>query len=73
MADYFGKGQFGGHYFKSPEQGQASPAYNPGFETLVPGQVVFSMGRGPKKGYTTEMMFPGGAVLYHHGLRRKRY
>lgn len=74
MADFFGHSQFGGHYFRSPEQGAPGPAFQPGFETLVPGQVVFSMGAGAntkKKGYTTEMSFPVGAVLYSNGKRKR--
>jgi hypothetical protein len=74
MADFFGHSQFGGHQFSGAPQGQPSPAFHPGFETLAPGQVVYSMGaKKNKPGFTTEMTFPGGPVEYHRGLRRKRY
>lgn len=74
MADFFGKSQFGGHYFKAPAQGAPAPGFNPGFETLAPSQVSFSKGmgkgKGKGKGYTTEVSFSGG-VAFSGGHRRK--
>lgn len=74
MADFFGHSQFGGHYFRSPDQaqGQPNPSFNPGFEKIVPSGVVFSMGANAKKGYTTAVTFPVGPVEFHNGIRRKR-
>jgi hypothetical protein len=72
MADFFGHSQFGGHYFKGPEQGAPAPSFNPGFETIVPGQVVFSMGARKPKGHSAAANSVSGGVVYSSGLGKKK-
>ena len=75
MAEFFGRTQFGGNYFHTGKMGSPSPAFNPGFEKLVPpGQVIFSAGAQKLGSTTTEINWNQGPIQYNRrGLRRKRY
>ena len=74
MADYFGHSQFGGQHFTAMpagNQGQMSPAYHSGFESLAPGQeVTYSMGASRKKG--AQVVTNVGGVVFSSRSRGKK-